>query len=44
MTAFYNETTGLVDEQRAADVVYRPLSKAFDTVSLHILMHIERTN
>ncbi|KAK4824713.1 hypothetical protein QYF61_017939 [Mycteria americana] len=35
---FYNETTGLVDEGRAVDIVYLDFSKAFDTVSHKILI------
>ena len=38
MKAFYNEMTVLVDEQRAADAVYCPLSQAFGAVSHHVLM------
>jgi len=30
---FYDETTGLVDEGRALDIVYLDFSKAFDTIS-----------
>ena len=36
LIAFYNEMTGLLDEGRAADVVYLNFCKAFDTVSCNI--------
>jgi len=36
--AFYDGTTGWVDEGRAVDVVYLDLSKAFNTVSQNILL------
>ncbi|KAK4832344.1 hypothetical protein QYF61_021873 [Mycteria americana] len=38
LTAFYNETTGLVDEGKAVDSVHLYFSKAFDTVSANILI------
>jgi len=34
MVAFYDETTGWVDNGRAVDVVFIYVSKPFDTVSL----------
>ena len=37
MITFYDETTGLVDEGRAVDIVYLDFHKAFDTVSHKIL-------
>ncbi|PKU37685.1 rna-directed dna polymerase from mobile element jockey- hypothetical protein [Limosa lapponica baueri] len=38
LIAFYNDTTGWIDEGRAVDVVYLDFSKAFDTVSHSILV------
>ena len=38
LIAFYDDMTGWVDERRAVDVVYLDFSKAFDTVSHHILL------
>ncbi|GAB0185518.1 mitochondrial enolase superfamily member 1 [Grus japonensis] len=38
LIAFYDGTTGWVDERRAVNVVYPYLSKAFDTVSHNILL------
>lgn len=35
---FYDEMAGLVDEGRAADVIYPDFSKAFDAVSYKILI------
>lgn len=32
MTAFYYETWGLVDEQKAVDAVYLDISEAFDAL------------
>ena len=32
LIAFYNEVTSLVDEERAAEVIYLHFSKVFDTV------------
>lgn len=34
--AFHNKVTGLVDDERAEDVVYCDFSKAFDTISSNI--------
>lgn len=36
--AFYEKITGLVDEGRTADIVYLEFSKAFDSMSLMILI------
>jgi len=38
LIAFYDGMTGWVGERRAVDVVYLNFSKAFDTVSHHILL------
>ncbi|KAK4807033.1 hypothetical protein QYF61_000362 [Mycteria americana] len=38
LITFYDETTGLVDEGGAADIVYLAFGKAFDTVSRKILI------
>ncbi|KAK4818869.1 hypothetical protein QYF61_021074 [Mycteria americana] len=38
LITFYDETTGLVDEGRAVDIVYLDFCKAFDTVSHKILI------
>ena len=38
MFAFYDVTTGLVDEGRPVGVVYFDFSKAFDTVCQNILV------
>ena len=38
VTAFYDGVTGWVDEGRAVDVVCLAFSKAFNTVSHHILL------
>ncbi|KAK4807097.1 hypothetical protein QYF61_018438 [Mycteria americana] len=38
LITFYDETTGLVDEGRAVDIVYLDFSKAFNTVSHKILI------
>lgn len=37
MIMFYNKITGLVEEERAVDIVYLDFSKAFDMVSYKIL-------
>ena len=38
LISFYDKVTHLVDEGKAADVVFLDFSKAFDTVSLGILL------
>lgn len=38
LVAFSAEMTGLVDERRAVDIFYLDFSKAFNTVSHHILV------
>ena len=38
LTSFYDKVTRLVDEGKAVDVVYLGFSKAFDTISLSILL------
>ncbi|KAK4830683.1 hypothetical protein QYF61_012852 [Mycteria americana] len=38
LTAFHNEVTGVVDEERAVDIVYPDFSKAFYIVSHKILI------
>ena len=37
LITFYVEMTGLVDEERAVDIVYLDFSKAFNTASQKIL-------
>lgn len=37
LTTFYDETTGLVNEEGAVDIIYTDFSKAFDTASQRIL-------
>lgn len=37
LIVFYNEVTGLVDKERAVDVLYFDFSKFFDSVSHNIL-------
>ncbi|TRZ09048.1 hypothetical protein HGM15179_018057 [Zosterops borbonicus] len=38
LISFYDKVTHLMDEGKAVDVVYLDFSKAFDTVSYHILL------
>lgn len=40
LKAFCNETTALVDRRRGKDTFYLDLRKAFNTVSLNILVDV----
>lgn len=36
--SFYNKVTHLVDEEEVVEVIFMDFSKAFDTISPHILL------
>lgn len=40
LKVFHNEITASVDKRRGADIFYLDLSKAFNTVSLNILIDL----
>lgn len=38
LISFYNKVTHLVDEEEVVEVIFMDFSKAFDTISPHILL------